>query len=84
MTELTDFFIVRYGGADFQFLFEQFGTNGSEMFSSTENWLCRHVTGYPGYQRFFSRAAGTFVVGRRPTHLRPSRAEAARKTRGSL
>ena len=26
---------------------------------------------YPGYQRFFSRAAGIFGVGRRPTHLRP-------------
>ena len=25
---------------------------------------------YPGYQRFFSRAAGIFGVGRRPTHLR--------------
>ena len=28
---------------------------------------------YPGYQRFFSRAAGIFSVGRRPTHLRPCR-----------
>ena len=27
-------------------------------------------SGYPGYQRFFSRAAGIFGVGRRPTHLR--------------
>ena len=27
--------------------------------------------GYPGYQRFFSRAAGIFGVVRRPTHLRP-------------
>ena len=27
-------------------------------------------TQYPGYQRFFSRAAGIFGVGRRPTHLR--------------
>ena len=26
---------------------------------------------YPGYQRFFSRVAGIFGVGRRPTHLRP-------------
>ena len=26
---------------------------------------------YPGYQRFFSRAAGIFGVGRRPTRLRP-------------
>ena len=26
---------------------------------------------YPGYQRFFSLAAGIFGVGRRPTHLRP-------------
>ena len=26
---------------------------------------------YPGYQRFFSRAAGIFGVGRRPTHFRP-------------
>ena len=26
---------------------------------------------YPGYQRFFSRAAGIFGGGRRPTHLRP-------------
>ena len=26
---------------------------------------------YPGYQRFFSRAAGSFGVGRRPTRLRP-------------
>ena len=26
------------------------------------NWL----TAYPGYQRFFSRAAGIFGVGRRP------------------
>ena len=25
----------------------------------------------PGYQRFFSRAAGIFSVGQRPTHLRP-------------
>ena len=25
---------------------------------------------YPGYQRFFSRAAGIFGVGRRPTRLR--------------
>ena len=39
---------------------------------------------YPGYQRFFSRAAGSFGVGRRPTCLRPSAeatsGEAARKT----
>ena len=27
--------------------------------------------GYSGYQRFFSRAAGIFGVGRRSTHLRP-------------
>ena len=26
---------------------------------------------YPGYQRFFSRAAEILGVGRRPTHLRP-------------
>ena len=26
---------------------------------------------YPGYQRFFSRAAGIFGVDLRPTHLRP-------------
>ena len=26
---------------------------------------------YPGYHRFFSRAAGIFGVGRRPTNLRP-------------
>ena len=26
---------------------------------------------YPGYQRFFSRAAGIFGVGRRPARLRP-------------
>ena len=30
-----------------------------------------YKTIYPGYQRFFSRAAGIFGVGRRPTHLRP-------------
>ena len=64
---------MRYG-TDFQLLCEQFGTNGSEVFSSTENWLCRHVTGYPAYQRFFSRAAelsvlaeGRHIFGRRPT-----------------
>ena len=28
------------------------------------------ILSYPGYQRFFSRAAGIFGVGRRPTHLR--------------
>ena len=43
--------------------------------------------GYPGYQRFFSRAAGIFGVGRRPTHLRPqaesTSGEAARKTSGT-
>ena len=26
---------------------------------------------YPGYQKFFARAAGIFGVGCRPTHLRP-------------
>ena len=26
---------------------------------------------YPGYQRFFSRAAGIFGVGQTPTYLRP-------------
>ena len=26
---------------------------------------------YPGHQRFFSRAAGIFGVGQRPTQLRP-------------
>ena len=25
---------------------------------------------YPGYQRFFLRVAGIFVVGQKPTHLR--------------
>ena len=35
----------------------------------------------PGYQRFFSRGAGIFGVGRRLTHLRPL-AEAARKNSG--
>ena len=39
---------------------------------------------YPGYQRFFSRAAGIFGVGQRPTHLRPlaeaTSGEATRKT----
>ena len=30
-----------------------------------------HRRGYPGYQRFFSRAAGIFGVGRRTTRLRP-------------
>ena len=27
------------------------------------------ITPYTGYQRFFSRAAGIFSVGQRPTHL---------------
>ena len=44
-----------------------------------------HDLRYPGYQRFFSRAAGNFGVGRRPTRLRPTAeatsGEAARKTR---
>ena len=35
-------------------------------------WCCYWGrAGYPGYQRFFSRAVGIFGVGRRPTHLRP-------------
>ena len=34
----------------------------------TENALFRKWMDYPGYQRFFSRAAGIFDVGRRPTH----------------
>ena len=38
---------------------------------------------YPGYQWFFSRAAGIFDAGRRPTHLEPqaeaTSGEAARK-----
>ena len=34
-------------------------------------FLCKRFSlYYPGYQRFFSRAAGIFGVGRRPTRLR--------------
>ena len=40
---------------------------------------CSH---YPGYQRFFSRAAGIFGVGRRPTHLRET-GNRARKVSGT-
>ena len=37
-----------------------------------KNCLLRSQTGfYRGYQRFLSRAAGFFGVGRKPTHLRP-------------
>ena len=43
MTELTDFFIARYGRLPFSCY--AVGTNVSEVFSSTENWLCRHATG---------------------------------------
>ena len=35
----------------------------------TSTWFSMDY--YAGYQRFFSRAAGIFGVGRRPTHLRP-------------
>ena len=39
---------------------------------STIKLSCRGVHFfYPGYQRFFSRAAGIFGVAGRPTHLRP-------------
>ena len=31
----------------------------------------KSLLSYPGYQRFFSRVAGIFGVGRRPTHLWP-------------
>ena len=32
--------------------------------------LTERTVRYPGYQKFFSRAAGIFGVGRRPTRLR--------------
>ena len=38
---------------------------------------------YPRYQRFFSRAAGSFGVGRRPTRLRPETGNRARRVSGT-
>ena len=43
--------------------------------------ICMHGSWYPGYQRFFSRAAGIFGVGRRP---KPNRARKVSGTQGRL
>ena len=55
----------------------------SHFINTVCNCLSLGLGMYPGYQRFFSRGAGIFGAGRRPTHLQTETGNRARKVSGT-